>query len=146
MTRLERKSMLSTTWARNSQNMNPSSPRWKRYVVHISLDHSKAQAIPTISYYVVNLQIGSHQVYFWETFTLREDCEMASFVIRVRHLICISESNQRKCHCKIPCRSNCKRVWANEVWIFRWRSLSHLPSRGWIYLKRYMEVILRQSI
>ena len=62
-------------------------------VLCISLDCSKAQAIPAILYYMVDLQAGSYQVYFWKTFTLKKDCKMASPIVGVWHLVCILESN-----------------------------------------------------
>ena len=75
-------------------------------MLYIGLDRSKTQAILVIPYYVVNFQVGSHQVYFWKALTLREDCKMASPIDGVRHSVCIPKSNQRKHHRRIPCRLN----------------------------------------
>ena len=57
------------------------------------LDCSKAQTIFVIPFYLVDLQIGSHQVYFWKAIALRENCKIASLIVKVWHSICILEIN-----------------------------------------------------
>ena len=111
-------------WEDNGLHIRPTWQDWKKRARHLlpkqkvhrvrvqipldgkdvlctSLDRSKTHAILDIPYYVVDFQIRSHQVYFSEAITLRENCKMASPIVRIWHSICISKSNQRKCHCRI---------------------------------------------